>query len=267
MWAWVSCAFIAFFFLERLVPGWKLPAVRTWPIRVFAINLAQLGVMLVAGLLWERWHPEYAVFSLSGRIPDWAGGLIAYFIGTFVFYWWHRARHESDFLWKHLHQIHHSPQRLEVITAFYKHPIEMAVNALIGGVLVYMLLGLSAAGGGFFALYSALGTFFYHASVRTPHWVGYVFQRPEMHRTHHQYERHRNNYGDIAWWDMLFGTYENPNDFTATCGFKPEDEERLLEMLRFVDVHKRKRRLGILVPSHSRPAHASPPCGQSSRKP
>ena len=27
---------------------------------------------------------------------------------------------------------------------------------------------------------------------------------------HHQHGRHRNNYGDITWWDMLFGIYENP---------------------------------------------------------
>ena len=46
-------------------------------------------------------------------------------------------------LWRFFHQIHHSPQRLEVITSFYKHPIEMTVNSLIGSALVYALLGLT----------------------------------------------------------------------------------------------------------------------------
>jgi hypothetical protein len=45
---------------------------------------------------------------------------MAYFVATFVFYWWHRWRHESAVLWRGFHQIHHSPQRLEVITSFYK---------------------------------------------------------------------------------------------------------------------------------------------------
>jgi len=27
------------------------------------------------------------------------GGAIAYFIATFIIYWWHRLRHENDFLW------------------------------------------------------------------------------------------------------------------------------------------------------------------------
>ncbi len=41
--------------LERLVPGWPLPRVRTWPLRVVAINAVQLGVVVLAGLTWERW--------------------------------------------------------------------------------------------------------------------------------------------------------------------------------------------------------------------
>ena len=74
--------------------------------------------------------------------------------------------------------------------------------------------------------------------VRTPRWVGWFFQRPEMHRIHHQHRRHRNNYGDITWWDMLFATYENPEQFTETCGFDPEKEERLGAMLLYADVHR-----------------------------
>ena len=163
---------------------------------------------------------------------------MAYFVATFVFYWWHRWRHTVDFLWLHFHQIHHSPRRIEVITSFYKHPVEMTVNSIIGGLLIYTLLGLSAEAGAIYTLCTALGEFFYHTNVRTPRWIGYIFQRPEMHRIHHEYEKHANNYGDIVWWDMLFGTYHNPEKFTTSCGFDPPKEERLLDMLRFKDVHK-----------------------------
>jgi sterol desaturase/sphingolipid hydroxylase (fatty acid hydroxylase superfamily) len=100
------------------------------------------------------------------------------------------------------------------------------------------LLGLSPAAGAVYTLCTALGEFFYHTSVRTPRWVGFFFQRPEMHRIHHQYERHKNNYGDIVWWDMLFGTYENPKEWTHTCGFDDEKEQQLMQMLRFRDVHE-----------------------------
>jgi sterol desaturase/sphingolipid hydroxylase (fatty acid hydroxylase superfamily) len=233
----IFAAFAFCFLLERMVPGWRLPRVRGWWWRVLAINGAQLAVVLIAGFSWERWLSGASIFGLSQHVSPAAGGLIAYFIATFVFYWWHRARHESPLLWRLFHQIHHSPQRLEVITSFYKHPVEMVVNSIIGSLLVYALLGLSPEAGAVYTLCTALGEFFYHTNVTTPRWVGWFFQRPEMHRIHHQHGRHRNNYGDITWWDMLFGTFENPKEFTRSCGFDDAREQRLGEMLRWRDVH------------------------------
>ncbi|MFK3737841.1 hypothetical protein [Massilia sp. TN1-12] len=55
---------------------------------------------------------------------------------------------------------------------------------------------------------------------------------------HHQHGRHRNNYGDIVWWDWLFGTYENPATFDAGCGFDADKEEQLPAMLAWRDVHR-----------------------------
>jgi sterol desaturase/sphingolipid hydroxylase (fatty acid hydroxylase superfamily) len=234
----IIISFVFCFVLERVIPGWKLPKVPTWPIRVLVINGIQLIVVFVAGYTWEKWFSIYSVFHLSKYLNPIGGGVFAYFIATFIFYWWHRIRHTSDFFWKYFHQIHHSPQRLEVITSFYKHPLEMIVNSLIGGALVYTFLGLSPEAGGVYTLCTALGEFFYHTSVKTPQWVGYIFQRPEMHRIHHEYNKHKNNYGDIVWWDMLFGTYENPKNFETSCGFDEAKELKLKEMLAFTDVHK-----------------------------
>jgi len=226
------------FFLERLIPGWKLPPVKTWPLRVILINIIQLGIVTLAGFTWERWLSSWSIFHLSKHVSPLVGGMLAYFIATFIFYWWHRWRHEVDILWLLFHQIHHSPQRIEVITSFYKHPGEMFVNSVLGSIIVYTILGLNLEAGAFYTACTALGEFFYHTNVKTPQWVGYFFQRPEMHRIHHQYNRHKNNYGDIVWWDMLFGTYENPKTFDSTCGFDDPKEQRLLHMLTYNDVHK-----------------------------
>ena len=235
---WVIFGVFAFcFVLERSKPGWQLPEVPTWSIRVLAVNFVQLGVVLLAGVTWERWLSSVSVFELSKHLHPVLGGFIAYFIATFIFYWWHRWRHTVDFLWRHFHQIHHSPQRIEVITSFYKHPFEMMINSIIGALLVYTLLGLDLEAGAIYTLFTALGEFFYHTNVRTPRWIGFVFQRPEMHRIHHEHEKHKNNYGDFVWWDMLFGTYENPKEFRSSCGFDNEKEQRLKEMLLFKDVH------------------------------
>jgi sterol desaturase/sphingolipid hydroxylase (fatty acid hydroxylase superfamily) len=100
------------------------------------------------------------------------------------------------------------------------------------------LLGLSPQAGAIYTFRTAVGEFFYHSNVKTPRWVGVFFQRPEMHRIHHQYGRHKNNYGDITWSDMMFGTYENPIEWRHTCGFDEEKEQQLLKMLRYRDVQK-----------------------------
>jgi len=236
----IIVTFVFCFALERLLPGWALPPIKTWPLRVLLINAAQLGVVLLAGVSWEIWLSSWSLFRLSDHVSPTGGGLIAYLIATFVFYWWHRWRHESNFLWRAFHQIHHSPRRLEVITSFYKHPGEMLVNSIIGSLLVYTLLGLSLEAAAIYTLCTALGEFFYHTNVKTPRWIGLVFQRPEMHRVHHRFGRHRNNYGDIVFWDMLFGTYDNPRDWEHSCGFTAEREERLVDMLIYRDVHEVK---------------------------
>jgi len=179
---YLLAAFAGCFALERMVPGWPLPRVRTWPFRVVLVNLVQLGVVLMAGVTWERWFSSASLFHLREHLSPSAGGMLAYFIATFIFYWWHRWRHRSDTLWRLFHQIHHSAQRIEVITSFYKHPLEMVVNSIIGSVLVYSVMGLSLKGGAIYTACTALGEFFYHTNVKTPRWVGYIFQRPEMHR-------------------------------------------------------------------------------------
>jgi sterol desaturase/sphingolipid hydroxylase (fatty acid hydroxylase superfamily) len=228
---------VIYLVLERVMPGVEQPAVRTWWPRAIAINLAQLCVVLLAGMTWERWLGSWSIFSLSPTLNPVSAGLAAYFISTFVFYWWHRARHESDFLWRTLHQIHHSARRIELLTSFYKHPLEMVLNSVISSVLIYTVLGLGLEAAAVYTFLIAIGEFFYHANIRTPHWIGYFLQRPEMHRIHHQYRRHKGNYSDIVWWDMLFGTYENPAKVACNCGFDAPQEQRLIDMLAFHDVH------------------------------
>ena len=102
---------------------------------------------------------------------------------------------------------------------------------------MYTVPGLSIEAGAIYTFCTAIAEFFYHTNVKTPRWVGYFFQRPETHQMHHQSNRHRNNYGDIVWWGMLFGTYENSEQWTYTCGFTAQCEEPLITMLAYKNVH------------------------------
>jgi len=52
-------------------------------------------------------------------------------------------------------------------------------------VLVYPVPGSTPKAGAVYTLCTALREFFLHPNCCTPHRVGYVFQRREMHRIHH----------------------------------------------------------------------------------
>ena len=70
----ILSVFAGCFILERVIPGWDLPRVRTWPVRVLAINAVQLGVVLLAGVSWEIWLSSWSVFHLSSPYPQWLVG-------------------------------------------------------------------------------------------------------------------------------------------------------------------------------------------------
>lgn len=90
-------ATVMFFVLERVLPGRELPEAPGWYIRAALLNLCQVGIILLAGVAWNRWLQSWSVFHISRSMPSFLQGLMGWFIGTFVFYWWHRARHDSKF--------------------------------------------------------------------------------------------------------------------------------------------------------------------------
>jgi len=229
----VAVAMIA---IETLAPGRRWPSVRGWLARALLLNAAQAAVVFLTGVTWDRWFPQLRPWDLSalGTIP---GALIGYLVITFVYYWWHRARHEVPFLWRWFHQVHHSPQRIEIITSFYKHPFELIVNGALSSLLLYAVVGLGPAAAALAVTLTGLAELFYHWNVRTPYWLGFFFQRPESHCVHHRDGWHRSNFADLPVWDMLFGTFQNPRDYAAACGFGPEREPLLTAMLLGRDVN------------------------------
>lgn len=223
----------AFFTWERLSPARPLPAVPNFPLRSVLFTMLQGLIAYGVGPLFHAGNG--ALLPLGGWHPLAAGGL-AYFVSTFVWYWWHRFRHEKRALWLGLHQLHHSPARIEVMTAFYKHPLEQLANAILGGLVAGPLFGLPVAATAVLAVLAFAAECIYHTNVQTPRWLGWFVQRPEMHRVHHARGRHNSNYGDLPLWDWLFGTLDNPARADGPCGFEGDTEERVGDMLLFRDV-------------------------------
>lgn len=233
----VVVATVIFFTVERLFPGRILPASRGWYWRALLVNLMQLGITLATARLWIHVFGDLSLFKLREWQMPLTEGFVGWFVGTFFFYWWHRLRHARGW-WLVFHQVHHSPSRIEVVTSFYKHPVEIFSDAVLSALVLYPLLGCSMMGAFWYNFFGATGEYFYHANIKTPRWLRYLIQTPELHSIHHQYDVHKYNFADIPLWDRLFGTYKDTTEFVERCGFPDGAEQKLIAMLRFKDVYQ-----------------------------
>jgi sterol desaturase/sphingolipid hydroxylase (fatty acid hydroxylase superfamily) len=227
---------IAMMIIERLRPGRNWPRVKGWWLRAIFLNAIQVGCVFLAAFAWDHWMMGRSLWNTKA-LGITGSAIVGYLVITFIYYWWHRVRHQNHFLWRWIHQVHHSPQRIEVITSFYKHPLELVINSILSSAILYMLVGVDPKAGSLAILLTGVAELFYHWNVKTPYWLGFIFQRPESHCVHHQEGLHKYNYSDLPLWDILFGTFLNPKRFEAKCGFGPERELRLGTMLMGVDVY------------------------------
>jgi len=215
---------------ERILPGRRWPRVRGWWPRAILLNAVQIASVWLAGVAWDGWMIRHRPWSADG-LGVAGGAAVGYLAITFVYYWWHRWRHEVDFLWRWLHQVHHSPQRIEIITSFYKHPLEILVNSVLSSAILYLGIGLGPAAATLAVALTGVAELIYHWNVPTPYWLGFIVQRPESHCVHHQEGVHHYNFADLPLWDWMFGTLRNPRRWDGRCGFGPDGEHRLLAML------------------------------------
>ncbi len=210
-------------------PYWKLTGLLFF---LMMGAVAALVPMALPAALLER----IRLLDLSGLGV--AGGVIVGVLAwSFVAYWWHRAEHRFDFLWRGFHQLHHSPQRVDLSGFVYTHPLEMPVTILLSLIVTVPVLGLDPRAAAIIGTLSALYGMIQHLNVRTPRWLALVAQRPEAHCLHHERGVHARNYSDLPLWDWVFGTMANPASFAGEVGFDAPADRRLIAMLAFRDVN------------------------------
>ncbi len=139
----VMAVAIAMMIIEIIKPGRQWKKVSGWWIRASLLNSFQVASVFISTYLWDKWFVGSSIWNAEDIMGQTGGALFGYFVITFIYYWWHRWRHESQFLWNHLHQVHHSAQRIEIITAFYKNPVEILINSFLSSAILYLGLGQS----------------------------------------------------------------------------------------------------------------------------
>jgi sterol desaturase/sphingolipid hydroxylase (fatty acid hydroxylase superfamily) len=145
--------------------------------------------------------------------------------------------HTFPLTWRLTHQIHHSPQRLDMPGSTLFHPVEMVLQVLLMLIVTTLLLGLDPLAAALTGYVAAFYGMFQHWNIRTPQWLGYLIQRPESHGEHHRRGQHAFNYGDLPIWDILLGTFRNPKTFDGEVGFDAPADREMARMLGFSDVN------------------------------
>jgi sterol desaturase/sphingolipid hydroxylase (fatty acid hydroxylase superfamily) len=213
------------------VPHWRITGA------LFLVMVLIVG-SLVPLLLPVAWLEQHSLLNLR-ELGLWAIPLGVLAV-TLVGYWLHRALHRFDGLWLAAHQLHHSPDRVDVAGAYFAHPLEIVLKVGSSTLITAFVLGLTPLAAALVGVFVAITSTFQHSNIHTPRWLGYLVQRPESHCLHHEYKIHGRNYSDLPLWDMLFGTFANPQRFTGKVGFQLATPPSVLDLLLMRDAHKGK---------------------------
>jgi sterol desaturase/sphingolipid hydroxylase (fatty acid hydroxylase superfamily) len=220
---------------EAIVPARPLPFVRGWRLRGLTAFALYFFVSSYLPLLWNEPLARFQLFDLTslGTLGGAAAGLFVYEAAQYV---WHRAMHQTTWLWRGFHQLHHSAERLDTYGAFWFSPLDMLGWTALTSLALTLVVGITPQAATVALLLTTFLSVFQHANIRTPHWLGYIVQRPESHSRHHARGIHAGNYADLPLFDMLFGTFHNPREFVSAQGFYDGASARIGAMLRFRDV-------------------------------
>jgi sterol desaturase/sphingolipid hydroxylase (fatty acid hydroxylase superfamily) len=220
---------------EALFPARALPRARYWRLRGLTAFTAFFFLSSYLPLLWTQWLLPLQLFDLT-QLPTWAGASIGLLLYEGGVYAWHRTMHGTPVLWRGVHQMHHSAERLDTWGAFWFSPLDMLAWTALSSLCLTLIVGLSPQAATMVLYITTFLSVFQHSNIRTPRWLGYIVQRPESHSVHHQRGVHAFNYSDLPVFDLLFGTFRNPAVHAAEQGFYDGASARVPAMLAFRDV-------------------------------
>ncbi len=178
-----------------------------WPaFRSHVVNNLALGVVTVGAWPLLRLSNVHA-----GPLPAWYVIVLqlVFFIllDDFLFYWMHRGLHESRWMFKKVHSIHHRIMTPWSITGHYMHPVEYILTGTV------MLIGPLLVGAHVVTLYIWIVWRQWEAAEGH---AGYDFPWSPTHlipfsdgATHHDFHhaKVKGNYaGFFPWTDAAFGT-------------------------------------------------------------
>jgi sterol desaturase/sphingolipid hydroxylase (fatty acid hydroxylase superfamily) len=227
--------YVLLLLLDVVRPARRFPSISGWRAKGLVFFVLYVVTSSALPLVWDEALGAHRLIDATG-LGTIGGALAGFVVLELVLYAWHRALHRVPLLWRTFHQMHHSAERVDVFGAFYFSPLDMVGFTMVGSVSLVLIMGVTAEAAILANGAATLLAFVQHANIRTPRWLGYVVQRPEMHAVHHERGVHHYNYADLVLIDMLFGTFKNPATWEGAGGFYDGASQRIGDMLLFRDV-------------------------------
>ncbi|MCW3160369.1 sterol desaturase family protein [Chryseobacterium oryctis] len=235
----VISIFFVLMMVEEIFPGRKLPNIKFWRIKGITAFVIYFFLSTYLPLIWNEYLAAYQIFDLSFLGNYW-GALVAVLLYELGVYFWHRSMHKSNLLWKVFHQMHHSAERVDTYGAFFFSPMDMIGFTFLTSLAMVWFAGFTPQA----TIYAIYGATFLaviqHTNIKTPQWMGYIFQRPESHSLHHAKGVHAFNYSDLPLFDIIFGTFRNPKEFSTETGFYNGASSKIGKMILFKDIYNEK---------------------------
>jgi sterol desaturase/sphingolipid hydroxylase (fatty acid hydroxylase superfamily) len=232
----VICIFLFLMIAEELFPGRPLPKIKYWRVKGIFAFIIYFYLSSYLPMIWNDNLAKYQLFDMS-FLGNFAGGAVALLIYELGVYIWHRSMHKSHLLWRIFHQMHHSAERVDTYGAFFFSPLDMLGFTFLTSLALVWVGGFTLQA----TIYAIYGATFLaviqHANIKTPQWMGYIFQRPESHSLHHAKGVHAHNYSDLPLFDIILGTFKNPKAFVNETGFYSGASSKIVDMILFKDIN------------------------------
>ncbi len=190
--------------------GWSIDFAHLFANSVL-VNLGVLAIVSLVLLAAEGTLPSSWRDTIASQ-PLWLQFPLLLILADLGFYLAHRAFHAFPVLWR-FHAVHHSIEEMDWLAAYRVHPVDQILTKGLSLLPVYALGFSTPAKLLFVALYYWQSVLI-HSNVR----IGFgplrwILASPHFHHWHHANcpEAFDKNFaGQLAFWDLLFGTLYMP---------------------------------------------------------
>ena len=144
-------------------------ATRAAWIRLFK-NMSLFGINALLSPLIVLPITVFAADHSFGLRPAWWSGWLGLGLDVLLLdlwiYWWHRANHELQFLWR-FHSVHHLDETLDTSSALRFHFGEVVLSACVRGVVI-VVFDLPLASVLLFEAIVLTSAIFHHSDAKLP---------------------------------------------------------------------------------------------------